>query len=226
MAKKRMRQEERREAILQAAVPLFAEKGFHGVKTREIATAAGVSEALMFQHFENKEALFKAIQLHVQGAGEESEPVDRFLSLPPSTEKLMVGLHLILTQLAEDASEDEKVMPRLMLQSLLDDGALARIHLERFERKLWPDFVDALRAAREAGEADDVGTPDLLMVWFFQHLGFAVRMLKLPGNTIFYGQVPSQLVKHMARFLLRAMGIREEVIAAKYNPSTLLELLA
>ncbi|MEE8435333.1 MAG: helix-turn-helix domain-containing protein [bacterium] len=221
-----MHQEERREAILQAAVPLFAEKGFHGVKTREIANAAGVSEALVFQHFESKEALFEAIQAYVHGAGEDSEVVAGFLSLPPSTEKLMLGLHMLLTHLAEDAPAEEKVMPRLLLQSLLDDGELARLHLGRFERTLWPAIADALRAAREAGEAAEVGAPDLLLVWFFHHLGFAVRVLKLPGNTIFYGQVPGQLVKHMARFLLRGMGIREEVITTKYNPSTLLQLLA
>ena len=129
-----MRQQERREAILQTAVPLFAEKGFHGVKTREIANAAGVSEALVFQHFESKEALFKAIQAHAHGAGEDSELVARFLSLPPSTEKLMVGLHMMLTHLAEEAPGGEKGMPRLLLQSLLGDGELARSHLSRFER--------------------------------------------------------------------------------------------
>ena len=226
MARKRMHRRERREAILQAAVPLFAEKGFHGVKTREIAHAAGVSEALVFQHFASKEALFEAIQAYVHGGGEHPEAVAGFLSLPPSTEKLMVGLHLMLTHLAEDATAGEKAMPRLLLQSLLDDGELARLHLGRFERTLWPAMVDALRAAREAGDAADVGAPDLLTVWSFHHLGFAVGVLKLPGNTIFYGQVPSQLVKQMARFILRGMGIREEVIAAKYNPATLLQLLA
>ena len=221
-----MPQEERREAILQAAVPLFAEKGLHGVKTREIANAAGVSEALVFQHFESKEALFEAIQIYVHEGGDPSEQVTRFLSLPPSTEKVMVGLHLMLTHLAENASAGGNVMPRLLLQSLLDDGELARLHLSRLERTLWPGIADALRAAREAGEAVDVGAPDLLMMWFFHHLGFAAGVLKLPGNTIFYGQVPSQLVKHMARFLLRGMGVQEEVIAAKYNPATLLQLLA
>ena len=40
--------EERRAAIIKAVRRLFAEKGFHGTTTRELAEAAGVSEALLF----------------------------------------------------------------------------------------------------------------------------------------------------------------------------------
>ena len=36
---------------------MFSERGFHGVKTRDLAAAAGVSEALLFRHFATKEEL-------------------------------------------------------------------------------------------------------------------------------------------------------------------------
>src|SRR3982751_6379649 len=55
--------EERRQAIIRAVRRVFAEKGFHGTTTRELAEAAGVSEALLFKHFPNKEALYSAMQL-------------------------------------------------------------------------------------------------------------------------------------------------------------------
>ena len=42
---------------------VFAAKGFDGTTTRELADAAGVSEALLFKHFPNKEALFSAMKL-------------------------------------------------------------------------------------------------------------------------------------------------------------------
>jgi len=51
----------RREQILRTAVDLFSRKGFKGTTTKEIATAAGVSEAMVFRHFENKDALYGAI---------------------------------------------------------------------------------------------------------------------------------------------------------------------
>ena len=53
---------ERKADIIQAVRRVFAEKGFDGTTTRELAEAAGVSEALLFKHFPNKEALYLAMQ--------------------------------------------------------------------------------------------------------------------------------------------------------------------
>ena len=57
----RMTGDKRREQILQTAVSLFSQRGFKGTTTKEIARAAGVSEAMVFRHFENKDALYGAI---------------------------------------------------------------------------------------------------------------------------------------------------------------------
>lgn len=47
--------------MIAAAASLFAAKGFNGTTTKEIARAAGVSEALVFKHFPTKRALYTAI---------------------------------------------------------------------------------------------------------------------------------------------------------------------
>jgi AcrR family transcriptional regulator len=47
--------EDRRKQILQVAMRLFSQRGFRGTTTKEIAQAAGVSEAMVFRHFANKE---------------------------------------------------------------------------------------------------------------------------------------------------------------------------
>src|SRR5437773_10794557 len=52
---------DRRSQILAAALEVFAERGFHGTRTRELAERAGVSEALLFRHFPTKDALIRAI---------------------------------------------------------------------------------------------------------------------------------------------------------------------
>ncbi len=52
---------EKKELILQKALALFSEKGYDNTPTSLIAKQAGVSEGLIFRHFENKEGLFKAI---------------------------------------------------------------------------------------------------------------------------------------------------------------------
>ncbi len=49
-----------RALLLESARRLFAARGYAGASTREIATAAGVNEALIFRHFGNKVGLFRA----------------------------------------------------------------------------------------------------------------------------------------------------------------------
>jgi AcrR family transcriptional regulator len=65
----RMPADVRREQILQTAVDLFSQKGFKGTTTKEIAKAAGVSEAIIFRHFTTKDELYGAI-LHSKSCGD------------------------------------------------------------------------------------------------------------------------------------------------------------
>ena len=52
---------ERRTQLLQIALNFFAKKGFNGTTTKEIAAAAGITEAVIFRHFPNKQALYQAV---------------------------------------------------------------------------------------------------------------------------------------------------------------------
>lgn len=52
---------EKQEKILNAALELFAEEGYRSTSTSKVAKHAGVSEGLIFRHFENKEGLLEAI---------------------------------------------------------------------------------------------------------------------------------------------------------------------
>ena len=51
----------RRDAILDAAVALFRERGFHSVGIDEIGTAAGISGPGVYRHFASKGALLVAL---------------------------------------------------------------------------------------------------------------------------------------------------------------------
>jgi AcrR family transcriptional regulator len=52
---------DRREAVLEAALPLFAVRGHAGTTTRELAKAAGVAEPILYRHFPSKADLFAAV---------------------------------------------------------------------------------------------------------------------------------------------------------------------
>jgi AcrR family transcriptional regulator len=87
----------RREAILDVAVELFRERGFHSVGIDEIGTAAGISGPGVYRHFASKAALlvalFDAITERILLAAEEiqktdcppAELVDRLVSFHVAT---------------------------------------------------------------------------------------------------------------------------------------------
>lgn len=50
-----------RERILREASVLFAQKGYHGTSTREIATAVGIQQPSLFHHFESKDAIMSEL---------------------------------------------------------------------------------------------------------------------------------------------------------------------
>ena len=50
-----------REHLIATATPLFAEKGFHGVSVRELATAAGMNLSMISYYFNGKEGLYSAV---------------------------------------------------------------------------------------------------------------------------------------------------------------------
>jgi TetR/AcrR family transcriptional regulator len=64
----------RRAQILRVARSAFAAKGFRGTTTKQIAGAAGVTEALLFQHFATKQELYRSI-LDAKAGENPVEPV-------------------------------------------------------------------------------------------------------------------------------------------------------
>jgi AcrR family transcriptional regulator len=50
-----------RQRILREASALFAQKGYHGTSTREIATAVGIQQPSLFHHFESKDAIMSEL---------------------------------------------------------------------------------------------------------------------------------------------------------------------
>src|SRR5712691_3407818 len=57
----RKTKDERREDILDAALQEFAERGYHGASTEDIARRAGISQPYVFRLFGTKKDLFKAV---------------------------------------------------------------------------------------------------------------------------------------------------------------------
>jgi AcrR family transcriptional regulator len=99
---------ETRARILQAASTLFAERGFAGASTHEIAAAAGVNQALVRYHFGTKEALWQEVietglaelarTLETAGPAPELEPraAALFAALSRNPEPVRAIAHALL----------------------------------------------------------------------------------------------------------------------------------
>ena len=52
---------ERRRQLLDVALHVFAEKGFHGGSMNDVAEAAGVTKPVLYQHFASKQSLYREL---------------------------------------------------------------------------------------------------------------------------------------------------------------------
>ena len=115
----------RREQILRGAMQLFAEKGFRGTTTREIAQQLEISEALMFKYFPTKEALYRAIiQKRTDGSEEMLFPREAVYAKDDRQVFRSIASYLISKN-----TEDPTFM-RLIQYSALEGHDLSRIFFE------------------------------------------------------------------------------------------------
>lgn len=61
---RRMSRDQRREQLLDTALRVFSDGGYHATSMDEIAAAAGVSKPVLYQHFPGKRDLFLALVEH------------------------------------------------------------------------------------------------------------------------------------------------------------------
>src|SRR4051794_6170422 len=65
--RKRLSAEDRRSAILDAALEVFSRRGYNGASIDDIAQAAGISKALIYEHFPSKKDLHVSLlERHTQ----------------------------------------------------------------------------------------------------------------------------------------------------------------
>jgi TetR/AcrR family transcriptional regulator, transcriptional repressor of aconitase len=226
MATVRMDAAERKRAIVDIAMPLFARKGFAGTTTKEIAEVAGVSEALLYRHFPTKAALFEEIQAIGCRVG---TPLDEVDALVPSTATLVLMIHVmfrhvVFGEFCEGPSA--KTRQRLVLQSLLDDGEYARILWQRISGMVLPTFTASVAAARAAGDMRPDGIAPANAFWFAQHVAAQMAHGRVTDESVvpYTGNIDEASLE-AARFCLRGMGLSEQAIAKHFHPEALAQRL-
>lgn len=154
-SRRRLSADERRIAILTAAKRVFGEAGYHETTTRDIAVAAGVSEALLYQHFPGKRQLFEELVHWVI-----SDLEARLLAARESEHPTTAGLEAYFA-FAEEESGLYRVFFREALQA---DPAFRPLYVQLSRRLV--HLMDVENAISEAATRALAGLITELALWW------------------------------------------------------------
>ena len=191
--KSRMHGDDRRKQLLRAAIETFSRKGFGGTKTKDIAAAAGVSEAILFRHFATKEDLYNAIldeQEHQAAAEEDCRKIENKMRKRDDAGVLrMMGAHIV------GVFRDDPAFHRLIMYAALEGHVMARLFRERIANRRG-DFLRRYIVQRQKEGAFRKMDPAVIQVALMgQFIHYAMRRylfgFKGPGRI---GERPDEAV--------------------------------
>jgi AcrR family transcriptional regulator len=151
--------------ILETALRLFRERGFHETTMRDIASAAGLSLGAAYYYFPSKEALVLAYYAQIQDRHEEKAKAT-LENLSDLRSRLGAVMHTKL-----DLLEDDQRLLRAILQTTLgadEPSSVFSQETKDVRKQSIGIFLDAL--ARE--DLPDESRPLLAQALWALHLGF------------------------------------------------------
>ena len=178
-------EQEVKDAVLEAASLLFAEKGPAATSLREIANAAGVNHGLIHRHFGSKQRLVRAVHDHLAQRLAATDPFRQ-----ATVTSALDAFHAL-----EGNRTYWMVLTRAMLDGQLDD--VLGSDLPGGHR-----MVETLRAA--IGDDADLDAGDLMAMAFAFSFGWLLLRDFIQAATGAGDDVPEQWFTAMAGLLERA----------------------
>lgn len=127
----------------------FAEHGFSGTRTRAIAEAAGINEALLFRYFARKEDLYAAILDHKASLARTDQWVDELERAAKAGGDAAMVARLV-TLIVQHLERDPDFL-RLMLHSALESHELATDFRDRHYAPLYAFLLNYVERAQRSG---------------------------------------------------------------------------
>ncbi len=185
----RMNAGDRRRQLLDAALGLFSRKGYGGTTTKEIAAAAGVTEAIIFRHFPSKQALYSAVldsKTEECGHDEWLAEIQALMARNDDAGVLRTLAAAILESYRTDACFE-----RMVLFAALEGHELGLAHYRRFALPMFELFRDYIaRRQREGALRDyDAGAVIAAAAGMAQNYAiytelFGFKTLRLPDDQV------------------------------------------
>jgi AcrR family transcriptional regulator len=194
-----------RQAILDAALALFAERGFFGTSLRDVAGAVGVRESALYNYFPGKDALFDA--LLDAASAEKVEHLSALLRAPA-----LDGRN-VLEQIAVSTLDRFVESRQMQLFSILMSDGLrlareGRINfLERMENQ-FPQLTALMRRLIDDGVLEPAD-PDQLVIEFFGPLLMWRQLHAIGAKRAFIRNRHAFARSHVDHFLRGAVVDRQ-----------------
>jgi TetR/AcrR family transcriptional regulator len=144
---RRLAADDRRAAIVEAALQVFSARSYRGATTAEIAREAGVTEPILYRHFAGKRELFLACLDEVWARMREA--VEDVIRSEPDPAEWVLAMPKAITVLRR-----QKLAPtQLWLQALSEatEDPEIRKHFRRHLRDVHDYVADNLRRSQAAG---------------------------------------------------------------------------
>lgn len=200
----RMPGEDRRRQLLQVAIASFAQNGFSGTKTKDIAAAAGVSEAILFRHFASKEDLYHAILDEKEATMGGERWFAEMKELAERRDDRGLFQH-IASQLVRSFREDS-AFHRLLLYASLEGHLLADLFYERFGLPMG-DFLARYISDRQREGAFRECDPTIAVMFVFGTLVHYAMYRYVVGVKNFPPSEES-IIDHFVEFILSGLEQR------------------
>lgn len=162
--------EDRREQIIEAALRVFARKGFNGATNKDVAKEAGITPGLIYHYFESKEELLKAALDQHSPVGLIHALPEEILKQPPET-----FLRFMAQKLLEIAESEPFVnLLRVFLPEVIYNPSITTFNLAVIQ-EVSEFLVRYLEAKMESGELRRSDASLSLQVFTGSLFAFVIR---------------------------------------------------
>jgi AcrR family transcriptional regulator len=205
--RKNLSGEERRELIMEAASELFSRHGFCATSMRKLARLAGVTEAVIYQHFPSKEALYEAT---LERRMDENRRVFLPDSIALATQEGS-SLETIISNYLNTQNLDSSFL-RMLLFSALEDHELVQDFVTGPMQEFF-DAFDSYLKERELNGAEKSMNKELASR-LIVGMGFSFALLREVFKDPKIQDVPHEdVVKAITDLICNGMG-RSKVCAS------------